>query len=144
MAGMAGMAGTGRERVGIRTASVSASRLYRRIPLRMDSWTPAALLPGVWVAALAALLALVLRRGFDPVPRRCWAVWSGVLLVLFGPALFGGRVLLPLGYLTQFPPFRGIWPGEAPGNLLQSDLVLQIAPWLVRVRAAYAAGEWPL
>jgi hypothetical protein len=110
----------------------------------MDSWTPAALLPGLWIAALAALLAFVLRRGFDPVPRRCWAVWSGVLLVLFGPALFGGRVLLPLGYLTQLPPFHGIWPGEAPGNLLQSDLVLQIAPWLVRVRAAYAAGEWPL
>ncbi|HYG65227.1 MAG TPA: hypothetical protein VEL74_21785 [Thermoanaerobaculia bacterium] len=111
----------------------------------MTTWTPADLLPGLWVAALAALLALGLRRWFDPAPRWCWMVWGGVLLVLFGPALFGGRVLLPLGYLTLLPPYRGaIWEGAPPGNLLASDVVLQITPWLVRVREAYAAGEWPL
>jgi hypothetical protein len=107
------------------------------------SWLTA-LLPGLWVLALAALLAWVLRRWFDPVPARCWAAWGIVLAVLLGAVLFAGRVMLPLGYLTKVPPFTGLAEGEPPGNMLQSDLVLQIAPWLVRVREAYAAGEWPL
>jgi hypothetical protein len=105
------------------------------------------LLPGLWVAALAGLLAGALRRWFDPIPRRCWIFWGAALLVLFGAALFGGRVLLPLGYLVRVPPFTGLWDardGPPPGDLLQSDLVLQITPWLVRVREAFAAGEWPL
>jgi len=102
------------------------------------------LLPGLWVAALATLLGLALRRWFDPVPRRCWLAWGAVLAILLGAVLFAGRVLLPLGYLTLIPPYKGIWEGTPPGNLLQSDLVLQITPWLVRVREAFAAGEWPL
>jgi hypothetical protein len=108
------------------------------------TWTPADLLPGLWLILLASILAGALRRWFDPVPARCWIVFAAVLLALFASVLFGGRVLLPVGYLAQLPPFRPLWPGEPPGNLLQSDLVLQIAPWLARVRAAYAAGEWPL
>jgi hypothetical protein len=102
------------------------------------------LLPGLWVAFLALLLALSLRRWYDPVPPRCWLAWSAALAVLFGAVLLGGRTLLPLGYLGQVPPFTGLIQGEPPGNLLQSDLVLQIAPWLTRVQAAYAAGSWPL
>lgn len=102
------------------------------------------LLPGLWVAFLALLLGLALRRWYDPVPLRCWLAWSAVLALLFGSVLFAGRTLLPLGYLAQVPPFTGLVRGEPPGNLLQSDLVLQIAPWLDRVRESWAAGEWPL
>jgi hypothetical protein len=102
------------------------------------------LLPGLWVALLALLLGLALRRWYDPVPLRCWLAWGAVLAVLFGAVLLGGRTLLPLGYLAQVPPFTGLIRGEPPGNLLQSDLVLQIAPWLDRVRESWAAGEWPL
>src|SRR5690349_11859146 len=103
-----------------------------------------AILPGLWVIFLAALSAGALRRWFDPIPRRCWFVWGLAMAPLFGAALFGGRVLLPLGYLTRVPPFSGLVEGPPPGNLLQSDLVLQITPWMVRVREAYLAGEWPL
>jgi hypothetical protein len=102
------------------------------------------LLPGLWVAFLALLLALALRRWYDPVPLRCWLAWSAALAVLFGAILFGGRTMLPLGYLGGIPPFTNLIQGEPPGNPLQSDLVLQIAPWLTRVREAYAAGSWPL
>ncbi len=108
---------------------------------------PLCLLPGLWVALLATLLWAALGRWLDPVPRRVRLVHAAVLLVLFGPVLFAGRVLLPLGYLTKVPPFQQLWPagdGPPPGNLLQSDLVLQITPWQVRVREALHAGEWPL
>lgn len=102
------------------------------------------LLPGLWVTLLAALLGLALRRWYDPVPLRCWLAWSAVLAVLFGAILFGGRAMLPLGYLLGIPPIPRPAQGEPPGNLLQSDLVLQIAPWLSRVREAYVTGHWPL
>jgi hypothetical protein len=101
-------------------------------------------LPGLYVVLLAALLAAALRRWFDAVPGRCWAVWGAALVPVFAPVLLAGRVLLPLGYLTQVPPFTRLWSGPPPGNLIQSDLVLLILPWLVRVRAAFAAGAWPL
>lgn len=112
----------------------------------MESF-PLCLLPGLWVALLAALLWAALARWLDPVPRRIRLIHAAVLLVLFGPVLFAGRVLLPLGYLTKVPPFQQLWAeggAPPPGNLLQSDLVLQITPWQIRVREALAAGEWPL
>src|SRR6185436_7180629 len=102
--------------------------------------------PGLWVALLATLLWAALGRWLDPVPRRVRLVYAAVLLVLFGPVLFAGRVLLPLGYLTKVPPFqqlRAEKEAPPPGNLLQSDLVLQITPWQIRVREALGAGEWP-
>ena len=108
---------------------------------------PLCLLPGLWVALLAALLWAALGRWLDPVPWRVRLIHAAVLLVLFGPVLFAGRVLLPLGLLTRVPPFQQLWTerdAAPPGNPLQSDLVLQITPWQVRVREALAAGEWPL
>lgn len=112
----------------------------------MTHWSLPDLLPGLGIALLAAALGLALRRWFDPIPHRCWIAWAIALGILFGPALFGGRVLLSVGYLTQIAPFRLLWqePGPPPGNLLQSDTMLQITPWLNQVRQAYAAGEWPL
>lgn len=106
----------------------------------------AMLAPGLYVALLAVVLAATLRRWFDPIPGRCWLAWAAALAVLFGAVLFAGRVLLPLGYLTEVPPYRLMWEGAGPppGNLLQSDLILQITPWLARVRALFAAGEWPM
>lgn len=112
----------------------------------MESF-PLCLLPGLWVALLAALLWMALDRWLDPVPWRVRLIHAAVLLILFGPVLFGGRVLLPLGYLTKVPPFQQLWTAAdapPPGNLLQSDLVLQITPWQIRVREAFGAGEWPL
>lgn len=106
-----------------------------------------ALAPGLWCLLLAVLLAAALRRWYDPVPLRCWLVWGLVLAVLCGPALFAGRVLLPLGHLVRVPPYQQLWgedEGRPPGNMLQADLVMQIAPWLMRSRASLAAGEWPL
>lgn len=96
---------------------------------------------------LALLLWAGVARWLDPVPWRVRLIHAAVLLVLFGPVLFAGRVLLPLGYLTKVPPFQELWTARdapPPGNLLQSDLVLQITPWQIRVREALRAGEWPL
>lgn len=111
----------------------------------MSGWSPLDLLPGAWVALLALSLAAALRRWFDPAPARAWTVWGAVLSLLFAPSLVGGRSQLPLGCLVEVAPYMAL-TGDArpPGNLFQGDLVFQIAPWLERVRAAYAAGEWPL
>src|SRR5260370_24743727 len=94
------------------------------------------LLPGLYIGLLGALLAAALRRWFDAVPGRCWAVWGVALAPVFAPVLLAGRVLLPLGYLTEVPPFSRLWSGgPLPGNLIQSHLLLPILPWLVPVPA---------
>ncbi|HEX4496244.1 MAG TPA: hypothetical protein VIE43_11305 [Thermoanaerobaculia bacterium] len=105
---------------------------------------PLAPLPGLWVVFLALLLARGLRRLYDPVPWRCWLAWGVALVLLLGAVLFAGRTMLPVGNLGDIPPFTAVVQGEPHGNFLQSDLILQIAPWLARVREAYAAGSWPL
>jgi hypothetical protein len=103
-----------------------------------------ALLPGLWILALGALLAALLRRYFDPVPRSCWLAWSAALAALFLPVLCGGRSQLPLAYLTEVPPYSAAVGPTAGGNPAQSDLVLHVTPWLVQVRAAWLDGRWPL
>ncbi|HYG63136.1 MAG TPA: YfhO family protein [Thermoanaerobaculia bacterium] len=110
----------------------------------MSGWSPADLLPGLYVLALGGLLALALRRWYDAVPRRVWAVFAVLLVVLFGRVLFGGGVLLPLDNLRINIPFSHLPPPEPRGIAMQGDLVHQIAPWLLEVRRAVSEGRWPL
>lgn len=102
------------------------------------------LLPGLWLGLLGACLAAGLRRWFDPVPWRVLAVFAAVLLVLFGPVLFGGKVLLPLDGLRGEVPFRHLPPVEPHGNFLQGDLIQLVTPSLAAVRSAWGEGRWPL
>ena len=101
------------------------------------------LLPGLYLILLAFLLDRVLRRWWDPVPARVWAVFGVVLAILFGPALFLGKVLLPADILPGVAQ-----PEEArkepQGNLLQLDLVTQIVPLEAQVRREVRTGRWPL
>ena len=100
-------------------------------------------LPGLYLILFSSLLALALRRWWDPIPLRVWAVFAVLLLILFGPALFLGKVLLPVDIIPGVAAPEEI--GKAPaGNTLQLDLVTQIVPWQAQVRRAVRAGEWPL
>ncbi len=110
----------------------------------MPEWSPVDLLPGLYVALLFVLLHAVLRRWYDPVPPSVRAAFAIVLAVLFGPVLFGGKVLLPLDDLRGQAPFRRLAPTVPHGNPLQGDLVTLVAPSAVAVREAWAAGRWPL
>jgi len=110
----------------------------------MPEWSPVDLLPGLYVALLFVLLHAVLRRWYDPVPPSVRAAFAAVLLILFWPVLFGGRILLPLDDLRGQAPFRALAPTVPHGNPLQGDLVTLVAPSAVAVREAWAAGRWPL
>ncbi len=102
------------------------------------------LLPALWVGLLGAALAAALRRWFNPVPFRILAVFAPVLLLLFAPVLFGGKVLLPLDNLRGEMPFQRLTPAEPHGNVLQGDLIQLVTPSLAAVRAGWSAGRWPL
>lgn len=102
------------------------------------------LLPGLWVGLIAGFLAAALRRGYDPVPGRVLAAFAAVLLILFGPVLFGGQLLLPLDGLRGQVPFRSLPPTEPHGNVLQGDLIELVGPSAAAVREAWDAGRWPL
>jgi hypothetical protein len=110
----------------------------------MTAWTPVDLLPGLYAGALAILLWSALRRWYDAVPLRVLAVFSIVLLILFGPVLFGGKLLVPLDNLRGLTPFQRLPEVEPHGNLLQGDLILLIQPSLAAVRIQLGEGRWPL
>jgi hypothetical protein len=110
----------------------------------MTEWSPVDLLPGLYAGALALLLWSALRRWYDAVPVRILAVFGLVLLILFGPVLFGGKLLLPLDGLRGQVPFKSLPPVEPHGNLLQGDLLQLVAPSQAAVRTAYREGRWPL
>jgi hypothetical protein len=101
------------------------------------------ILPGLYLALLAFLLDRALRRWWEPVPARIWGVFGVLLLILFGPALFLGKVLLPVDILPGVAQPEDA--RKAPqGNPLQLDLVTQIVPLQAAVRRQVRAGEWPL
>lgn len=102
------------------------------------------LLPGLYAGALAVLLWSALRRWYDPLPGRIAAVFSLALLVLLGPVLFGGKILLPLDNLRGHAPFQRLPPTEPHGNVLQGDLIQLVTPSLAVVRTALTEGRWPL
>jgi hypothetical protein len=110
----------------------------------MNSWTLLDLLPGLYVLLLAAGLAGILRRWYDPLPWRVLATFGLLLVLLLGPVLFGGGVLLPLGNLRGCLPFKHLPAAEPPSIGLHADLVHQIAPWSVEVRRTLGQGRWPL
>jgi hypothetical protein len=103
-----------------------------------------ALLPGLYFGVLALGLAWVLRRWYDPVPPRIFLVLALVPFLLFGRALLGGGVLLPVGQVQHFAPYRHLPPPDGPSYGLHGDLIRQIAPWQAEVRRALADGRWPL
>jgi hypothetical protein len=107
-------------------------------------WSPVDLLPGLWVAVLALLLARALRRWYDPVPAPVLAAFAAALLILFAPVLFGGRLLLPLDNLRGQAPFRALAPTEPHGNSLQGDLIELVGPSIAEARTAWDVGRWPL
>lgn len=110
----------------------------------MSGWSAADLLPGLYTALLGAGLALLLRRFFDPVPWRVLAVFGLLVAVLFPVVLFGGGVLLPLGSLPYFHPYKQLPHAETPSIAIHGDLIHQIAPWALEVRRALWDGRWPL
>lgn len=110
----------------------------------MSGWVPSDLLPGLYVASLVLLLAAFLRRWYDPLPWWVLGWFGAVLGLLFGGVLFGGEILLPLDNLRGFPPFEHLEPATPPGNHLQGDLLLLVAPAVAEMRRWLEAGQWPL
>jgi hypothetical protein len=110
----------------------------------MPDWSPVDLLPGVWFGLLALLLDRALRRWYDRMPVWVLGAFLLTLVPLFGPVLWGGRLLLPLDGLRGEAPFRQLLPTDPHGNPLQGDLLQLVTPSLAAVREEYGAGRWPL
>lgn len=102
------------------------------------------LLPGLYVGCVALAFAALVRRWYDPFPGRIVGLFLLALLPLFGGALYGGKVLLPLDNLRGHSPFEALPKTEPSGNVLQGDLLQLVLPSQIAVRQAWAAGEWPL
>jgi hypothetical protein len=110
----------------------------------VTDWTPVDLLPGLWLGLLGTFLAAALRRWYDPVPGRVWAVFAAAVLVLFAPVLFGGQILLPLDDLREHVPFQELAPTRSHSHPLQRDLIRSVLPAQGAAQAASEDGRWPL
>ena len=110
----------------------------------MTDWTPVDLLPGLWFGLLGAFLAAALRRWYEPVPGKVLAVFGVVLLVLFGPVLFGGQVLLPLDDLRNHVPFQELATPRSHSHPLQKELLRSVLPVHAAARVSWENGRWPL
>jgi hypothetical protein len=108
------------------------------------TWQFSDLAPGLYVLAIAWILDRLLRRFADPVPPRVWAAIAVLVILFLGPALFGGRIQLPLDNLRGEAPFLDRAPTRPQGNPLQGDLLTLIAPLQTEVRSAWSEGRWPL
>ena len=104
----------------------------------------AQLLPGLYFLGVVLIGAEILRRGYDALPARVQAVFVLVVVLLFGDALFGGRVLLPLDSLRYSPPFQDLAPSDPPAFGLYGDQLEDFAPYFAEVRRLLSRGEWPL
>ncbi|HEX5720911.1 MAG TPA: hypothetical protein VF179_32445, partial [Thermoanaerobaculia bacterium] len=102
------------------------------------------ILPGLYLALLILGLGWALRRWYDPVPPRILILFALVPFLLFGRALLGGEVLLPLHSMPNFVPYRQVPPQSGHSYGLHGDLIRQIAPWQAEVRRVLADGRWPL
>ncbi|HEY2738512.1 MAG TPA: hypothetical protein VGK45_08910, partial [Thermoanaerobaculia bacterium] len=103
----------------------------------MTMVSPVDLVPGLWTGVLALLLLRVLRRWYDPVPGLVAAVFGLAILILFGPVLFGGKLLLPLDNLHGHVPFQRLAPTDPHGNILQGDLIELVGPSIAEGRALW-------
>jgi|CXWL01.1.fsa_nt_gi hypothetical protein len=103
-----------------------------------------ALVPGLVFGIEALLVLAALRWLGESVPRWVSAVGFGLVFVLLGPVLVGGKVCLPLDLLGDVTPFRQLPRTERPANPLQWELLTEQAPALAGVRGALRKGEWPL
>ncbi|HEY3569534.1 MAG TPA: hypothetical protein VGP73_16495, partial [Thermoanaerobaculia bacterium] len=110
----------------------------------VTGWSLVDLLPALWVAVVGVSLAAALRRWYDAVPARVLAVFALAIVILLGPVLGGGGLLLPLDGLRGTVPFQRLAPTHPHGNLLQGDLIQLVTPSLERVRDAFEDGRWPL
>jgi hypothetical protein len=111
----------------------------------VTDWTPVNLLPGLWLGLLGTFLAAALRRWYDPVPGKVLAIFGVVLLLLlFGPVLFGGRVLLPLDGLREHVPFQELTATRSHSHPLQRELIRTVVPAQAAARTSWDHGRWPL
>lgn len=102
------------------------------------------LLPGLWLGLVGAFLAAALRRWYEPVPGKVLALFAIVLLVLFGPVLFGGGVLLPLDELRNHVPLQELSSPRSPSHPLQRELLRSVLPAHAAARTSWETGRWPL
>jgi len=110
----------------------------------VTDWTPVDLLPGLWLGLLGTFLATGLRRWFEPVPGKVLAVFVVVLLVLFGPVLFGGKILLPLDGLREHVPLQELARTRSHSHPLQKELIRTVLSAHAAARTSWDHGRWPL
>ena len=68
-------------------------------------------------------------------------------LAFLAPALFGGKVLLPIDILYSLPPWSAFAFSQGvgvPHNHLIADMILQNYAWKSFAKQSYAAGQFPL
>lgn len=100
----------------------------------------------LYLAVAAVVAGLGRRRALWP-SFQGWLVLVCLPLVVVLPSVAGGRVLAPIDLLYASEPFRSELAArglsvESAGVF--SDVSSQLVPWRSAVRAAFAAGEWPL